>query len=93
MWIKKVVWNRTILENQIVLDSWGMKQSCGAKQPVVKHIGHWCCARFSGGGQGGEQGAQGGAGDGYGAGEAKLRPSGPGQLVDAPAVLGRGRET
>ena len=45
----------------------------------------------AGGGQGGEQGAQGGAGDGYGAGEAKLRPSGPGQLVDAPAVLGRGR--
>ena len=47
----------------------------------------------AGGGQGGEQGAQGGASDGYGAGEAKLRPSGPGQLVDAPAVLGRGRET
>ena len=44
----------------------------------------------TGGGQGGEQGggrgAQGGASDGYGAGEAKLRPSGPGQLVDAPAV-------
>ena len=45
------------------------------------------------GGQRGEHGAQGGASDGYGAGEAKLRPSGPGQLVDAPAVLGRGRET
>ena len=41
----------------------------------------------------GASGGQGGASDGYGAGEAKLRPSGPGQLVDAPAVLGRGRET
>jgi hypothetical protein len=45
------------------------------------------------GGQGGGQGAQGGASDGYGAGEARLRPSGPGQLVDAPAAFGRGRET
>ena len=42
--------------------------------------------RQEGGREGGQGGGQGGGYDGYGAGEAKLRPSGPGQLVDAPAV-------
>ena len=36
--------------------------------------------------QGGGQRTQGGAHEGFGAGEAHLRPSGPGQLVDVPAV-------